>query len=165
VSERVLTGPLRLFLCLCGLAVAASLIAHAWPESAAAALTRLRDGDLERAERVQLLARVAAAAGTDGVPSLAAAGAAIALGDADGYARVCAGRPLPFATAPDAATLSAAAVGDRAVETLLVAMAAEAAGERARARAGYERAAASARLYAMPFAQRLAVDGGARVRD
>jgi len=83
--------------------------------------------------------------------------AAVALGDEAAYRRLCGARPLPFAAPPPPATLQRAALGDPVLRALLLAMAAEAAGDPQRLL--YERAAQSGTLFGMQFARRLAEEG------
>ena len=157
---------LTAFLCVCALAVAASLAARLWPVGVADAVVRLEDGDLERSEREAMLAIVLRGdGGADGgadaaAPGLAAAMAAVALGDEPAYRRRCGARPLPFAAPPPPASLQRAALGDPVLRALLLAMAAEAAGDpQARVLFLYERAAQSSALFGMQFARRLAEAG------
>jgi hypothetical protein len=88
-------------------------------------------------------------------PGLAAAMAAVALGDEAAYRRLCGARPLPFAAAPPRPSLQRAALGDPVLAALLAAMAAEAGGD-PQARLRYERAEQSSTLFGMQFARRLA---------
>ena len=156
---------LAAFLGVCALAVVASVASRLWPVGVADAVVRLADGDLERSEREAMLAIVLRGdGGADAAaPDLAAAMAAVALGDEAAYRRLCGARPLPFAAPPPPPGLLRAALGDRVLIALLFAMAAEAAGD-PHARALYERAAQSSALFGMQFAHRLAEEGLQRLQ-
>jgi len=151
-ADRVLVA----FLCVCALAVAASLAARLWPVGVEEAVVRLCDGDLERGEREAMLAIVLRGdGGADAAaPGLAAAMAAVALGDETAYRRLCGARPLPFAAVPPPPSLQRAALGDPVLRALLAAMAAEAKGDPS-ARVRWESARQSSLLFGMQFARRL----------
>jgi hypothetical protein len=167
VTAGLLTTPLRVFLSGSILAVVGAWVVAHWPISPAAAVVALRDGDLERDERLALLQCIFAAAndqlpGND--PGLLRAMAAIALEDEPGYRKWCGGRPLPFVAAPAADRIEEVALGDPVLGALLRAMVRESVADRDGARLAYSQVERSSMLFRMPLAQRLAAEGRERIR-
>jgi hypothetical protein len=167
-TERILSRSLVAFLCL----VAGSLLAGAYQglrrPGLAEAVQRLRDGDLERAERLLLWREVREQARGSGARDdwLAGAMASVCLGDREAYAAFAArlGRSEPPVTASDAAAAALASLGESCLSRLLAGWNAERAGQREAAGLAYRQAAASAPLWGLPLAGDLAREGIARLR-
>jgi hypothetical protein len=157
--------PLVLFLA----AVAAVLLWALWQRLAvpsfADTLVLLREGDLERSERSRLWNSLLEPGSDSPERLLAAAMAAICLGDERRYLDFAqrlgsADGPLPV----EAAQLPALALGEPCVGHLLDGWLAERGKDRARAAVAYRQAEASAGMWALPLAGTLAHKGLERVR-
>jgi hypothetical protein len=167
---------LPVFLALVGVAVVSGLALRWWPRSFAAAMQELVDGDAcgaarEACLRVVLDGGRTGLAGGDLGAGVAAAMAAISLGDEPGYRAIlaqAAGRtPLlaggAAAGAAEPAWIAAASFGEPHLRSLLNATLAESRGAHAAARAEYARAGRAARLAGAELAARLAEAGLARL--
>ena len=166
--ERVLTRPLLWFLALVAGLLLRGLDDRLGPCSATEVLQALADGDLEGAQRRELLAAVEAMArvSRDRGMRLCGAMAAVALDDEAGYAARTAALgsgPMPVQADDAGPALDRASLGDPVLAALLQAMLAEASGDPSAAER-YAQVEASSRLFHMPLARRLAKAGRERLK-
>lgn len=158
--DRILTGPLTVFLLAVAGVLAMALVLHLQRPSAAAAVLQLADGDLDGSEReqaLQILVEQGAKATTphDRWASLLAA---VALSDAPAYQRLITGyggdpRTFELPTADGRRFLG---LGDDRIANLAAAMWAEAEGDLDGARRRYRQLATECELAPNALAAQLA---------
>jgi hypothetical protein len=164
-ARRPYRDPLVVFLGFVALVMALALWQRLARPSFAETLVLLREGDVERSERMRLWRSLLEQAPTR-EHDLAAAMAALCLGDEGRYLAFAQrlGASDPLLRDADAAMLPAAALGEPCLEHLLAGWLLEGRGQREAARRAYEQAAAAAPLWGLPLAGGLARQGLLRVR-
>jgi hypothetical protein len=167
--ERLFTRPLVAFLLFVAAVLVGAADTRMTRPGVDQALTALRVGDIEHAERIHLLHVVLDYGLHAADPQLRLAGAmaAVALEDDVSYqtllTEMAPGASLPL-TAANVGFVDAAALGDEVLHTLLAGMRAESRGQRAEATTAYQQAVVQSQLWEMPFVGRLAADGLQRVK-
>jgi hypothetical protein len=166
-ANRVFTLSLLLFLAGVAGVTAFGLVGRWRQPDAAEAVAALMVGDVDGAERRELLQRVfeLASASTDPMAQLQAAMAAVALDSETQFASAAArlGGESLAGVAVGAASRPEAALGDTVIANLLAALVAERNGDRAAAATRYAQVVAQGRLWRMRLAGRLATAGARRV--